>query len=161
MAFTDKNQFGTVDPEDGSPTGPFPPESVTESSDEESPDDEFAELSEEEMKPFTVADWKRQFPDLSVEEFEEKIPDRSRSRWMAWVVSCLWGTLLGAAFAGLLINQVPAPRQQRMFLAFFALLAPCISLAGHWFFVTRPNRIAEKLEKEEVSDSALGTIHPE
>jgi hypothetical protein len=55
MAFTDKNQFGTGDHEDEFQVRPFSPESDTESPGEESPDDEFAELSEEEMRPFTLA----------------------------------------------------------------------------------------------------------
>ncbi len=83
-----------------------------ESPDEEFPDDEEeTELSEEElaaeMEPFIVADWKQEFPDYTAEELEEKLPDRTRSSWMAPVVSCLFGTLLGAAIAGVLVNDQP------------------------------------------------------
>src|SRR4051794_7941669 len=116
MASTDKNQFGTGDPEDEFQARPFSPESDMESPDEESPDDdddEFAELSEEEMRPFTLAEWQQSMPDYTAEELEEKIPDRTRSNWMAPVVSCLFGTLLGAAIAGVLVNDQPKPQQTR------------------------------------------------
>src|SRR5689334_8362805 len=115
MAFKDKNEV-EADREDEFWTRAFPSESADmESPDEQSPDDESAELSEEEMKPFTVADWKQQFPDYTAEELEEKIPESSRARRMALVASCLMGTLLGAAIAGVLVNNRPRSQEVRAF----------------------------------------------
>jgi hypothetical protein len=156
MAFTDKNQFGTGDWEDESRTGSFPLESDdSESLDEESPDDEEEELSEEElaeeMKPFTVADWKQEIPDYTVEEFEEKLPDRTRSRWMAPVVSCLFGTLLGAAIAGVLVNDQPKPQQARAFFSFFLVFALLFSCIWYWLSYLRIEQVARKMKKLEAN----------
>jgi len=145
MAFTEKNQFGT-----GSQEDEFPLESAdTEFPDEESSDGEEEELSEEElaeeMKPFTVADWKQEIPDYTAEEFEEKIPKRTRARWMAPVVSCLFGTLLGAAIAGILVNDQPKPQQARAFFIFFLVLALLFSCIWHWLFYLRPKQLTSRM----------------
>src|SRR6478735_7292203 len=129
MAFREKNEFEAGDREDEFRTAAFPLESAdSESLDEESPDDEEEELSEEElaeeMKPFTVAEWKQEFPDYTAEELEEKIPKSPRANRMALVASCLMGTLLGAAIAGVLVNDQPKPQQTRAFFIFFLVLAP-------------------------------------
>lgn len=145
MPFQDKDEFEASDPED---------ESLTEAFPEESPDDE-EELSEEElaseMEPFTVADWKQEIPDYTAEEFEEKIPDRTRSSWMAPVVSCLFGALLGAAIAGVLINDQPKPQQARAFFIFFLVLAPLFSCIGHWLFIVRSQSVAKKMKGQQAN----------
>lgn len=158
MAFTDKDQFGT-----GSQEDEFPLESAdTEFPDEESSDGEEEELSEEElaeeMKPFTVADWKQEIPDYTAEEFEEKIPNRTRSRWMAPVMSCLWGTLLGAAIAGLLVNDQPKPQQVRAFFIFFLVLALLFSCIWHWLFYLRPKDLTRKMKEQEANPASSEPI---
>jgi hypothetical protein len=145
MPFQDKNEFEASDPEDESLTGAFP---------EESPDDE-EELSEEElaaeMEPLTVADWKQEIPDYTAEEFEEKIPDRTRSSWMAPVVSCLFGTLLGAVIAGALVDDLPRPRQLSMFFVYLVIFALPLSLAWHWLFIVRSQRVAKKMKGQQAN----------
>jgi hypothetical protein len=167
MAFTDKNQFGTGDPEDEFQTEAFPLKSAdSESLDEESSDDEEEDLSEEELaeetKPFTVADWKQEIPDYTAEEFEEKIPNRTRSSWMAPVVSCLFGTLLGAAIAGVLVNNQPKPQQARAFFIFFLVLAPLFSCIWHWLLYLRIEQVVQKMKKQEQDANPAGSepIHP-
>ncbi len=125
----DKKDFRAGDSEDNSRIGPFPPDS---------PDEEMeTELSEEElaaeMEPFTVADWNRQFPDATPEELEEKLPDHTRARWMAPVMSGLFGTLLGAAIAGLKVNDLPRQQQVRAFIIFFLILCSCFLAYGTGF----------------------------
>jgi len=121
-----------------------------ESPDEESPDDdEFAELSEEEMRPFTLAEWQQSMPDYTDEEFEEKLPDRTRSSWMAPIVSCLFGTLLGAAIAGVLVSDQPKPQQARAFFSFFLVLALLFSCIWYWLFYLRPKDLAKKMKEQE------------
>ena len=143
MPFQDKNEFEASDQEDESLAGAFP---------EESPDDE-EELSEEElaaeMEPFTVADWKKEIPDYTAEEFEERLPERTRAHWMTPFLSCLFGTLLGAAIAGLNVNNLPRSQQVRTFFAFFPVLALLFSCAGYLFFVLRPKSVAKKMEDEQ------------
>lgn len=152
MAFKDKNEFEAGDQEDEFRTGIFPPESADMgSSDEESPDnEEETELSEEElaeeMKPTTLAQWKDEFPDYTAEELEEKIPESPRANRMALVASCLMGTLLGAAIAGVLINNQPEAQQTRAFFIFFLVLAPLFSCLWHWLFYLRGQQVAQKLE---------------
>jgi hypothetical protein len=149
MAFKDKNEV-EADREDEFWTRAFPSESADmESPDEQSPDDESAELSEEEMKPFTVADWKQQFPDYTAEELEEKIPESSRARRMALVASCLMGTLLGAAIAGVLVNNRPRSQEVRAFFIFFLVLAPLFSCVWHWLFYLRGERVAQKMKAQK------------
>src|SRR6478609_537630 len=128
MVFKDKNEFEAGDREDEFRTGAFPLESAdSESPDEESPDDEEEELSEEELaeetKPFTVAEWKQEFPDYTAEELEEKIPKTPRASRMALLGSCLFGTLLGAAIAGVLVDDQPGSQEARAFFIYFLVLA--------------------------------------
>ena len=163
MAFTDKNQFGTGDPEDEFQARPFSPESDMESDmespDEESPDDdEFAELSEEEMRPFTLAECQQSMPDYTAEELEEKLPKRTRSTWMAPIISCLFGTLLGAAIAGVLVNNQPRSQEARAFFIFFLVLAPLFSFIWHWLFYLRPKALARKMEEQEVNPAGSEPI---
>jgi hypothetical protein len=165
MAFKDKNEFEAGDREDEFQAGAFPLESADmESPDEESPDDEEEELSEEElaeeMKPFTLAEWQQSIPDYTAHEFEEKLPNRTRSSWMAPVMSCLWGTLLGAVIAGLLMNNQLRPQQVRAFFIFFLFFAPLFSFVGHWFFVLHPQRLAKKLNEESTRPIGSEPIHP-
>jgi hypothetical protein len=139
----DKKDFQAGDSEDESPTGAFLEESL---------DDE-EELSEEElaaeMEPFTVADWKQEVPDYTAEEYKEKLPDHTSASWMAPVISCLFGTLLGAAIAGELVTDLPRPFQVRMFFIFFLVLALLLSCAGYLFFFLRAESVAKKMEDEQ------------
>jgi len=106
MAFTGKNQFGTGDREDRAAPLPLDPlDGEMEEVKTDSPKDEVAD--DYQIEKVTAADWKEEFTDYSEEEFEEKVPNRTRATWMAPVVSCLFGTLLGAAIAGLLVNDLP------------------------------------------------------
>jgi hypothetical protein len=158
MAFTDKNQFGTGSREDRAAPLPSDPldgeieELETDSSEAEfADDDEFAELSEEEMRPFTLAEWQQSIPDYTSEELEEKLPKRTRESWMAPVMSCLFGTLLGAAIAGVLVNDLPKPQQARAFFTFFLVLALLFSCIWHWLFYLRPKYLAKKMEEQETN----------
>ena len=112
------------------------------------------------MKPFTVADWKQEIPDYTVEEFEEKLPDHTRSSWMAPVVSCLFGTLLGAAIAGVLVNDQPKPQHTRAFFFFFLVLAPLFSCVWHWLFVLRAESVAKKMKDEQEDPAGSEPILP-
>jgi hypothetical protein len=139
-------------------------------------DDEFAELSEEEMRSFTLAEWQQSIPNYTAEESEEKLPERTRESWMAPAMSCLWGTLLGAAIAGLLVNDQPKPQQARAFFIFFLVLALLFSCIWHWLFYLRPKDLIRKMNEQEANptssepilsneelrqkDLASGPIHP-
>lgn len=141
----DKKDFQAGDSEDEFRTGLFPLES---------PDEEMEiELSEEElaaeMEPFTSADWKQEFPDYVAQDYEEKLPDHTSATWMAPVVSCLFGTLLGAAIAGGLVGDLPRPLQVRMFFVFFLVLAFLLSCAGYLFFFLRAESVAKKMKDEQ------------
>jgi hypothetical protein len=158
MGFTDKNQFGTGDPEDEFQARPFSPESDMESPDEESPDDdEFAELSEEEMRAFTLAEWQQSMPNYTAEELEEKLPKRTRESWMAPVISCMGGTGLGAAIAGVLVNDQPKPQQARAFFIFFLVLALLFSCSWHWLFYLRGKQVAQKMKEQEQTANLAGS----
>jgi hypothetical protein len=162
MAFKDKSEF-EADREDESQTGAFPLESADmESSDEEPPDDD--ELSEDEladeMKPTTLVQWKDEFPDYTAEEFEEKIPESPRARRIALVASCLMGTLLGAATAGVLVNDQPEAQQTRAFFIFFLVLAPLFSCLWHWLFYLRGEQLAQKMKKQEANPVGSEPILP-
>src|SRR6185312_11352053 len=157
MAFTDKNQFGTGSREDRN-AAPLPSGSLDDemeelemdpSEAEFADDDEFAERSEEEMRPFTLAEWQQSIPDYIAEEFEEKIPKSPRPRSMALVISCLMGTLVGAAIAGVLVNTQPRSQEARAFFIFFLVLAPLFSFICHLF----GQRVAQKM-KEQEADAA-------
>ncbi len=149
MAFKDKNEFEAGDREDGFRTGAFPLESADmESPVEEPPDDEEEpEISEEELaaevEEFNRAEGVPEFPD---DEEGEKIPDLNRPRWMARIMSCVTGTFLGAAIAGLLASNQPGSQQARAFFIFFLFFAPLFSFVGHWFFVLHPQRLAKKIK---------------
>jgi hypothetical protein len=165
MAFTDKNQFGTGDPEDEFQARPFSPESDPESDmespDEESPDDdEFAELSEEEMRAFTLAEWQQSMPNYTAEELEEKLPKRTRESWMAPVISCMGGTGLGAAIAGVLVNDQPKPQQARAFFIFFLVLALLFSCIWHWLFYLRPKQLTARMREQEANPVESELILP-
>ncbi|HET9283478.1 MAG TPA: hypothetical protein VFR24_16100 [Candidatus Angelobacter sp.] len=160
MAFKDKNEFEIGDPGDEFPTKPFSPESDMEPPDEESPDDEFAELSEEEMKPFTLSEWQQVLPGYTAQEFEEKIIKRTRSIWMAPVASCLFGIFLGAAIAGVLVDNQPKLHQVRTFFIFFVVLAPLFSGVWYWFFTLRPESLARKMKDEQENSLSSEPIHP-
>jgi hypothetical protein len=165
MAFTDKNQFGTGDPEDEFQARPFSPESDPESDmespDEESPDDdEFAELSEEEMRAFTLAEWQQSMPNYTAEELEEKLPKRTRESWMAPVISCMGGTGLGAAIAGVLVNDQPKPQQARAFFIFFLVLALLFSCIWHWLFYLRPKQLTARMREQEANSVESELILP-
>jgi hypothetical protein len=141
----DKKDFQPGDSEDEFRTGPFP---------SASPDEEMeTDLSEEElaaeMEPFTREDWKQEFPNYTAQEYAEKLPDHTSAKWMAPVISCLFGTLLGAAFAGRLVDDLPRPRQVRMFFVFFLVLALLLSCAGYLFFFLRAESVAKKMADEQ------------
>lgn len=161
MAFRDKNQFGTGSREDRT-AAPLPSDSLDDEM--EKSEDEFAD--DDELVEFTAADWKRQFPDYSVEEFAEKVPDRTRSTWMAPTVGCMFGTLLGAAIAGLLVNDLPRSRQLSMFFVYFVVFAVPLSLVC-WLFIVRSQRLAKKMTNQqanptdqETNPAVSGPIHP-
>ncbi|HEX7289391.1 MAG TPA: hypothetical protein VF532_24625 [Candidatus Angelobacter sp.] len=123
------------------------------------------ELSEKEeaaeMQPFTAADWKQEFPDYSAEELEEKLPERTRASWMAPVASCLFGTLLAAAIAGVKVNDLPRLQQVRGLFIFLLVLAPLFSSIWYWLFFARPKCVAEKTKEWEQANSAGSEpIHP-
>ena len=149
----DQKKFQAGGSEDESRPGP---------SSRESPDEEMeGEPSEEELAA-EVEEFNRAeaVPEFADDEEGEKIPDLSRPRWMARIVSCLIGTSLGAAIAGLLVNSVPASRQPRMFLIYFLVLAPLFSFSWHWFFVLRPQRLAKKMDEESTNHIGSEPIHP-
>jgi hypothetical protein len=169
MVFKDKNEFEAGDREDEFRTRAFP----LESADMESPDDEEEELSEEELaeetKPFTVAQWKQEFPNYTAEELEEKIPKSPRASRMALLASCLFGTLLGAAIAGVLVGDQPGSQEARAFFIYFLVLAPLFSFVWHWLFYLRGERVAQKMKKQEqeaspadpkTNPAGSGPIHP-
>src|SRR5215471_19212954 len=112
--FGDKQEFTDGDPEDTLRREPLSEESAGENVGDLETDDEFAELSPEEMQEFTAAEWRGEFPDYDATELEEKIAERPR-RWIAPVASGVMGTSLGAAFAGLLVDRVPRQQQVRTF----------------------------------------------
>ena len=155
MSFQAKNEFEADDPEDEFRIGPFP---------EEFPDDE-EELSEEElaaeMEPFTLADWKEEFPDYTAQEYEEKLPDHTSASWMAPVMSCLVGTLLGAAIAGLNVNDLPRSQQVRTFVIFFLFFAPAFSLAEYWLFYLHPKQLMAKMREQQANPVDSESIQQE
>jgi hypothetical protein len=154
--FDDKQKFGRED-------------ETRSSSPEESPDDEMEDWDRDqsedgsagdEIREVTAADWKKEFPDYSDEEFAEKIPDRGPSRWMPLVVSCLYGLLLGAAIAGVIVNNLPAPRQALMFFVYLLVLAPVVTFAWHWLFYLRSNRLKKKMDNQGANPVGSEPIHP-
>jgi hypothetical protein len=151
MAFADENQFGTGNREDRN-AAPLPSDSLDDEMEELETDSSGDEAAEDyQIEKATAADWKEEFPDYTEEEFEEKIPNRTRSRWMAPVVSCLLGTLLGAAIAGLLVNDQPKPQQARAFFIFFLVFALLFSCLWHWLFYVRPKNLAKKMKEQEAN----------
>jgi hypothetical protein len=162
MAFTDKNQFGTGSREDrtAAPLPSDPLEGEMEEVEADSSEDDVAD--DYQIEKVTAADWKEEFPDYTAEEFEEKLPERTRSSWMAPVVSCLFGTLLGAAIASVLVNEQPKPQQARAFFIFFLVLAPLFSCIWHWLFYLRIEQVAQKMKKQEQDANPAGSepIHP-
>jgi hypothetical protein len=157
MAFTDKNQFGTGSRKDRT-AAPLPSDSLEDEMEELETDPSGDEVADDyEIEKATAADWKDEFPDYTEEEFEEKIPNRSRSRWMAPVVSCLMGTLLGAAIAGVLVNNQPRSQEARAFFIFFLVLAPLFSGIWHWLFFLRGEQVAQKMEEQEQAANPAGS----
>lgn len=164
MAFKDKNEFEAGDQEDEFRTGTFPLESADmESSDEESPDnEEETELSDEELaevEEFNRAQGVPEFPD---DEEPEKAPNLSRSLWMARIISCVTGTLLGVAIAGVLVNNLPKSQETRAFFIFFLVLAPLFSYIWYWLFHLRGEQVAQKMKEPEQKGTPAGSepIHP-
>ena len=162
MAFEDKKEFEAGNPEDKFRNRTFPVKSSDqEFSAEEFPDEEEEELSEEElaeeMKPFTLADWKQSIPDYTTEELEEKIPESPRASRMALVASCLMGTLLGAAIAGVLVNNQPRSQETRAFFIFFLVLAPLFSCVWHWLFYLHGQKVAQKMKEQEQEANSAGS----
>jgi len=163
MAFTDKNQFGTGSREDRT-AAPLPSDSLDGEMEEVETDSSEDEVADDyQIEKVTAADWKQEIPDYTAEEFEEKIPNRTRSSWMAPVVSCLFGTLLGAAIAGVLVNNQPKPQHARAFFIFFLVLAPLFSCIWHWLFYLRIEQVVQKMKKQEQDANPAGSepIHPE
>jgi hypothetical protein len=67
------------------------------------------------------------------------------------VASGVVGTVMAAGAAGLIINQLPKTVPIiPTFICLLVVLAPTLSVAGHWFFTVRPERIQQKLDKEAV-----------
>jgi len=159
MAFTDKNQFGTGSREDrAAPLPSDPLDGEMEEVKTDSPEDEVAD--DYQIEKVTAADWKEEFPDYSEEEFEEKVPNRTRSTWMAPVVSCLFGMLLGAAIAGLLVNDLPKPQQARAFFIFFLVLALLFSCIWHWLFYLRPKQLTARMREQQANPVGSEPIPP-
>jgi len=146
--FDDKRESRGSDSEDALRPEPLPQESEGGDVEELETDDEYAELSPDEMKPFTVAEWQEQFPDFTTEELEEKIPESLRASRMALVLSCVWGTALGAGIAGVLANNQPRSQQARAFFIFFLVLAPLFSCVWYWLFYLRGEQVAQKMKEE-------------
>jgi hypothetical protein len=90
------------------------------------------------------------FEDVEQDEENESISEATeeRRRRLWWVVSCLCGTLLAAAAAGLMVDLWPRSSQPMAFVWSFTLLAPVLSVAGHWIFAVHPDQISEKLKAE-------------
>lgn len=128
----------------------------TDESEEELSPDELAD----EMKEFTVAEWKEAFPDCDVEDLEEKIPDTPSRRWMPWIASCLMGSALGGAFAGLLVSRWPQSEQASRFFFLFPVLALLLSCAWYWLFYLNPERIAKKMKNQETNLADSEPIQP-
>jgi hypothetical protein len=149
MAFQDKNEFKADDREEPTTARPLFQDSLDDDIDELDTEQSEAEFADDEMEEFTAADWKQEFPDATDEEYEEKLPDHTSARWMAPVISCVFGTLLGAAIAGVLVNDQPKPLQARAFFIFFLVLAPLFSSLGLWLFVLRPESVARKMKDEQ------------
>jgi len=84
----DKKDFQPGDSEDEFRTGPF----LLDSPDEEMETDLLEEELAAEMEPFIREDWKQEFPNYTAQEYEEKLPDHTSAKWMAPVISCLFGT---------------------------------------------------------------------
>jgi hypothetical protein len=155
----DEREFGSEDRENE-------PGAESLDSAEDIEDPERSESNEDpadaELAEFTAAEWNQQFPGYAEEDFEEKTPERGATRRIVLLASCVVGAVFAATISGLIVDHVPAAWQLRTFLILFVVLAPGLSIAGHWFFITRPDRIISKLEEEEkLSNSGPGPIHPE
>jgi hypothetical protein len=96
-------------------------------------------------------------PNYTAEELEEKLPKRTRESWMAPVISCMGGTGLGAAIAGLLVDDQPKPQQARAFFIFFLVLALLFSCSWHWLFYLRGKQVAQKMKEQEQTANLAGS----
>src|SRR5262245_21039277 len=66
------------------------------------------------------------------------------------VASGVVGTVMAAGAAGLIIDQLPKTVQLPTFICLLIVLAPTLSVTGHWFFIVRPDRITQKLHEEDI-----------
>src|SRR5215471_1487134 len=114
-----KNEFQTRDVEKEPGAREFSRESPDEELEEELSEEELAAEVEESNRAEGVPE----FPD---DEEAEKIPDLKRPRWLARVVSCIYGIVFATAIAGLLIDRWPKAVQLSRFLIFVGVLAPTI-----------------------------------
>ena len=88
---------------------------------------------------------------IEEDEEDESVSEATERRWrrrLLWMVSILWGTLIAAAAAGLMVVLWPRPTQPTAFLLSFVVLAAALSVAGHGIFVVHPHQISEKLKAE-------------
>ena len=107
------------------------------------------------MRPL---DGKKDFQAGAPEDQFGTRPRRARSSWMRPVASCLFGTLLGAGFAGLIVSDLPESRQVRMFFIYLLVLAPLISFGWYWLIFLFPGRLAKKMKDRQANPVA--PIHP-
>jgi hypothetical protein len=66
------------------------------------------------------------------------------------VASGVVGTVMAAGAAGLIINQLRKTVQILTFICLLVVLAPILSVMGHWFFTVRPERIQQRLYVEAI-----------
>ncbi len=66
------------------------------------------------------------------------------------VASGVVGTVIAAAAAGLIVDQLPKTVQIPTFICLLLVLAPTLSATGHWLFIVRPDRITQTLNEEEI-----------
>jgi DNA-directed RNA polymerase subunit RPC12/RpoP len=72
------------------------------------------------------------------------------------VASGVVGTVMAAGAAGLIIDQLPRTVQLPTFICLLMVLAPTLSVTGHWFFIVRPDRITQKLYEEDIQQGNTG-----
>ena len=64
------------------------------------------------------------------------------------VASCLFGTVIAAGAAGLIVSLWPNLARMTVFLGLLVVFAPMFSFVGHWLFILHSDQIAKKLEDE-------------
>jgi hypothetical protein len=77
-------------------------------------------------------------------------PSTTRRPVIQIVASGVVGTVVAATAAGLIIDQLPKTVQIPTFICLLVVLAPTLSVTGHWFFIVRPDRTTQKLYEEDI-----------